>query len=616
MTRTVPSGLQTHLDGATTSTATLWRITRQDGAVLRFTDHDQDISFGGNVYAAAVGYQRTDISGSATLSVDSLDVEGILNSAEISETDLRGGRYDYAQVRIALVNWKDPDGDGEVSLRTGWFGEIIYDENSQSFSTELRGLTQVFQQNIIEAYGRPCRYNVGDGRCNRDNTVPILADEIRASTAYALGDVVRVPAVGASVPPITVDYGDTHYVVTTAGTTGAGVNNFPTVLSSAATPATTLDVDDTNTISRASGSFLTDGWEVDMVFTSTGFTDAANNGNFRIAAVTATTIDVSVSTLVAESGTGDEVLTHVAHNNGVVFSVGNALRVAGEVLFVNSQSEIVVGPPGGPGGGLLASPLYIENAGFETGDLTGWTITDVGNDPGNAVVTMPVRTGTYACEIARGWSGPGGNTEMTQTRDVSDYAAPIDAGGQTITVTWWQHGDGGAAGQLNIDFDYLDNVDAVISTTEGTPKLVIADVYQQQTQVSGILPVGTRKVVISAVQDTGASGDMFVDDFAVASTLVDPIFPDDEFNYGVMTFDSGLNAGLSMDVKDYDALSKTFTLYLPMPYPMAVGDKIGVHIGCNKELSRCQALGNELNHGGFPFIPGDDAFLRYPDSPY
>lgn len=281
MTRTVPSSLQTHLDGATTSTATLWTITRQDAAVLRFTDHDRDIAFAGDTYVAAVGYQRTDIAANATLAVDSLDVQGILNAAEISETDLRGGRYDYAQVRIALVNWKDPDGDGEVSLRKGWFGEIVYDENSGTFSTELRGLSQVFSQNIIEQYGRPCRYDIGDARC----TLPILPDVIQVSTAYAAGDIVRVPRVGAASPAIAEDYRDTVYTVTVAGATGTGVNNFPTSFSTVATPATTLAVDDANTFSRAAGSFLDEGWEVDMVFASAGFTNGANNGTFRIAAV-------------------------------------------------------------------------------------------------------------------------------------------------------------------------------------------------------------------------------------------------------------------------------------------------------------------------------------------
>ena len=144
---------------------------------------------------------------------------------------------------------------------------------------------------------------------------------------------------------------------------------------------------------------------------------------------------------------------------------------------------------------------------------------------------------------------------MIQTQDVSKYATEIDAGGKTITVKWWQHGSGGAAGQLNIDFDYLDEFDVLISTTEGTPKLVVTNQYEQQSQV-GTIPALTRKIVISAVQDTGGVTDMFVEDFTIATTLVDPNFPDDEFNYGVLTFDSGLNAGLSMERRQKEGLGK------------------------------------------------------------
>ena len=80
MTRTVPAALQTHLDGATTSTANLRTITRREGVILRFTNHDQDIVFDGNTYDSAVGYQRSDIASNATLAVDTLDLMGILNS--------------------------------------------------------------------------------------------------------------------------------------------------------------------------------------------------------------------------------------------------------------------------------------------------------------------------------------------------------------------------------------------------------------------------------------------------------------------------------------------------------------------------------------------------------
>lgn len=614
MTRTVPSNLQTHLDSTTTSTATLWQITRQDTAVLRFTDHDRDITFAGNVYKSAVGYQRTDIAANATLAVDSLDVQGILNAAEIAEADLRAGRYDYAEVRISLINWADPDGDGEVSLRKGWFGEIIFDENSGAFTTELRGLSQAFAQNIIEQYGRPCRYNFGDARCDRDKKFNIAAPLIADSTAYALGDVVRVPAVGASSPPITVDFGDTVYRVSTAGTTGAGlVDNFPTVLSSANTPATTLSVDDSNTFSRASGSFVTDGWEIDMVFRSSGFTNGANNGVFRVTAVTALTIDVTPASLVVEAGTGDEVLTHIAYNNGVEFTPENAFHVAGEVLSVVDQSTIVVGPPAA--GGLMTASIFMENSGFETGDLTDWTVTDVGNNPGNIVVTTVPRSGSYCCELSRGWLSPAGDTEMEQIKDVSDYASAIDAGGHTVTVSWYHRGTGGGlAGRSQILYDFLDQNDTLISTHTGGRYWNGGGSWLARSE-QGTIPALTRKIKVRLFGGE-LSGDHFVDDFDITTSLVDPNFPDDEFNYGVMTFDSGLNAGLSMDVKDYVDATKTFTLYLSMPYPIAVGDKVGVHVGCNSELSRCTALANVLNHGGFPYIPGDDEFLGYPDSPY
>lgn len=603
MTRTVGSGLQLHFDGSVTRETTLWLVTRQDGGVLRLTSHDRDIVFAGNTYTAEVGYQRTDLASGATLAVNSVDIQGILNSAAISDTDLAGGRYDYAEVRVSIINWDDPDGDGETSIAKGWFGEIVFDEVSGQFTTELRGLTQLFSQNIIEQYGRSCRYDIGDARC----TLPILPDLIQNSKAYAVGDVVRVARVGAANPTITEDFGDTNYTVITAGTTGTRINNFPTVLTAVATGPATLSVDDTNTISRVTGSFLDDGWAVDMIYRSTGFTNAANNGVFRIAAVTALTMDVTASTLFAESGTGDETLTHIAYNSGVELTPANALRVAGEVLEVISPSQIVVGPPSG--GGLLATPIFIENPGFETGDFSGWTAT-LGV---STIQVSPVHGGAYSARMPNLWSGSN-FAQLEQIKDVTSYASAIDAGGKTITVSWWQHGAGGAAGRIWVNYYFHDSVGALISSTAGTHKKVIAGVYQQQSQQNTI-PALTRSITIEVVGGEG-TGEPHVDDFTVTTTLVDPAFPSGEFNYGVLTFDSGLNAGLSESVKGYNGTNKTFTLYLSMPYPIAVGDKVGVHIGCNKELSRCIALDNVINHGGFPFIPGDDSFLRYPDSPY
>lgn len=85
------------------------------------------------------------------------------------------------------------------------------------------------------------------------------------------------------------------------------------------------------------------------------------------------------------------------------------------------------------------------------------------------------------------------------------------------------------------------------------------------------------------------------------------------FNYGLITFTSGANAGLSMEVKDFTA--DIFTLWLPMPFTVAVGDTYSVIKGCDKRLSTCKNRFNNItNFGGFPDLPGVDKMIDYPDA--
>jgi hypothetical protein len=69
-----------------------------------------------------------------------------------------------------------------------------------------------------------------------------------------------------------------------------------------------FDVTAPSTFSRSAGDFTTDGFVAGLVMTSSGFTDAANNGTFIISRVTPTTIVVTAASLVTESGDGDELI--------------------------------------------------------------------------------------------------------------------------------------------------------------------------------------------------------------------------------------------------------------------------------------------------------------------
>ena len=208
--KSTSAALAAHLAGPVTTLATCWRISRVDGKEFFFTDHDRDLSFEGKVYKASSGYSRTAIANDSSLSVDNLDVEGVFDSAAITEEELRAGLFDQAEVRIFLVNWTDPS-MGSLRMRRGWFGEVVLTEEGV-FRTELRGMTQALQQRIGELYSSECRADLGDHRCK----VPVNPPEIGRTIAYAIGDVVRVATAGGIGSAI---YANRHYRCVVAGIT-------------------------------------------------------------------------------------------------------------------------------------------------------------------------------------------------------------------------------------------------------------------------------------------------------------------------------------------------------------------------------------------------------------
>lgn len=106
--KTIAARDQAHLDTGQLTIATLWKLTRaQDGAVFGFTDHDQDIVFGGVTYDAATSFNRSATADQAGFAVSNMVIESILDSDLIVETDILAGLWDYSQLEIRTVNWKD-----------------------------------------------------------------------------------------------------------------------------------------------------------------------------------------------------------------------------------------------------------------------------------------------------------------------------------------------------------------------------------------------------------------------------------------------------------------------------------------------------------------------------
>ncbi|WP_298971465.1 DUF2163 domain-containing protein [uncultured Roseobacter sp.] len=168
------AGLQAHLEGGLTTVAHAWAITRKDGVVLGFTDHDRELAFEGVTFRADTGLSAVSLAQSTGLSVDNTEALGALSDLSIREDEIEQGRFDEAEVRAWLVNWKD------VSQRwlqfRGTIGELRRADGG--FQAELRGLTEVLNRPLGRVYQKPCTAVLGDPSCGVNLTAPEYSIEL------------------------------------------------------------------------------------------------------------------------------------------------------------------------------------------------------------------------------------------------------------------------------------------------------------------------------------------------------------------------------------------------------------------------------------------------------
>lgn len=80
------------------------------------------------------------------------------------------------------------------------------------------------------------------------------------------------------------------------------------------------------------------------------------------------------------------------------------------------------------------------------------------------------------------------------------------------------------------------------------------------------------------------------------------------FSGGEIRWLTGANAGRRMEIKEF--ANKQFTLVLPMPNNIAVGDTFQAIAGCDKTFNACYSkFANAVNFRGEPYVPGMDKML-------
>lgn len=132
--------------------ATYWRLERKDGLTLGFTSHDRDLEFDGVRFRSAPGMLPSAIRLTASLELDSAEVQGALSHDSIVAGDIAAGRYDYARVEIGLVDWEDLE---RSSLYSGQMGAISSD--GVQFESDLRSAKAVLERDLVPRTSPTCR---------------------------------------------------------------------------------------------------------------------------------------------------------------------------------------------------------------------------------------------------------------------------------------------------------------------------------------------------------------------------------------------------------------------------------------------------------------------------
>lgn len=168
--RALSPSLQDKLDRAATTFAHCWRVTRRDGVILGFTDHDRDLAFGGVVFRANAGLAASQMENGVGLGAGGGEATGALSDDSLRVDDLANGLYDGAAVEIWLVDWDDIA--DRVLLDVATIGEVRRGENA--FVAELRSSAHFFDQPQGRAFQRNCSADLGDARCGVDLNAPAL----------------------------------------------------------------------------------------------------------------------------------------------------------------------------------------------------------------------------------------------------------------------------------------------------------------------------------------------------------------------------------------------------------------------------------------------------------
>lgn len=163
MSKSITTELLQDIGSEVTTLATLVKIKRQDSKTFLFTDHVEDIEFGGDTYTSDVRCTLSATGSNSDLTVDNMDLTLYLDGVIFIKKELSVGMFKHAEIEVSIIDFTAPE-HGTLTLRKGWLGETIINEQNVA-SITISGLMKLLDIEIGRVYQPSCDTDLGSKRC-------------------------------------------------------------------------------------------------------------------------------------------------------------------------------------------------------------------------------------------------------------------------------------------------------------------------------------------------------------------------------------------------------------------------------------------------------------------
>ncbi len=162
--RDIPQEMAARIESGAATLCHVWLLTRVDGAVFGFTDHDRDLVVDEVSCRAASGWTAGAADSGVGLAAGAQAVGGGLDDATLNAGEIAAGLFDSASVTLWRVDWARPE--LKVKLWVGTMARIR--REGAAFVADLEGPLAALERVVGRTYGRSCDALLGDGRCGVD----------------------------------------------------------------------------------------------------------------------------------------------------------------------------------------------------------------------------------------------------------------------------------------------------------------------------------------------------------------------------------------------------------------------------------------------------------------